>query len=585
MPDREAVDRLQQPAVLIRADGSILHANAHAVRAFDGIDLVGASLDDLAEGSGCCIAVLQGEPRASGEPDWLVAQRVERLQLVTETTGIGLFDRQILRDDAPPPWWSDTMREMLAFPPDRDADPDWFFERVHPEDQTRMQAAIEKADQIDGNVEVEVRWLHPDGRERTLLIRSCTLRSETDTSFRSFGIVMDLTDQRQQSAAMRELEDRVRQMQKMDAIGRLAGGVAHDFNNLLLVILGASDMIQKDLGPDHPNAADVQSVLAAAERAAALTRQLLAFGRKQFLQPTILDLDELMGELAPLVSRMVEDSVVIQVHPSEEPVRTHADRSQLTQVVMNLVLNARDAMPDGGRIIIETASVVVEAGEGAERLAVSPGAYAVLSVSDDGVGMDEATRSRVFEPFFTTKDAGRGTGLGLATVYGIVRQTGGTVWVYSEPDMGSTFKVYLPASDQPLSPRSEQVEPPVLPDDVTVLLTDDDPDVRSVVQRILGRAGLTVHAADSPQEAIELFRELDGGVDLLITDVLMPDMTGKQLAEQFLALDPYLTVLYMSGYTENSIVHHGVLDDGVHFISKPITPARLLAAIAAALAG
>jgi len=610
-------DNMDRPVLLVDPGGRLRHANAPACALFGEHLEPGRPLADLLTGldltrapispvqvelrapaprqpaqAWLCATELDGEPvtlvelilslpgRGEADANRFLREHADRITLTTEESGIGLFDREILESDAPPPWWSVSMRRMLGYPPDVDADPLWFFERVHEDDKERMSAAIEAAERPEGTgrVEVEVRWRHPRGEIRHLLIRSSAFYRENGSA-RSVGIVMDVTDQRL-------LEVQIRQMQKMEAIGRLAGGVAHDFNNLLSVILTACELTLADLGPDHPNVGDLQDAVVAAERAASLTGQLLAFGRKQILQPTVLTLDDVVREVKPIVERLIEDTISLRIFLSPDPLPVLVDRTQLTQVLLNLILNARDAIHGGGTIIVETLPTWLEGDGPAERLGVAPGAYAVLTVSDDGVGMDADTRRQIFEPFFTTKPERSGTGLGLATVYGIVRQSGGAIWVYSEIGMGTTFKIYLPAADAPV-PEPSRITPvfeEVVELSGRVLLVEDDPLVRDIVRRVLLRAGLEVYDAPDPEAALAVHDDLDEPLDLLLTDVLMPGMTGRDLADLLVERQPDLPVLFMSGYTEQAIVHHGVLHDDVEFMPKPVTPARLLATVSRLLA-
>ncbi|MDD9935642.1 MAG: ATP-binding protein, partial [Myxococcales bacterium] len=362
-------------------------------------------------------------------------------------------------------------------------------------------------------------------------------------------------------------------------------GGAHDFNHLLSVIMASCELASLELPDGDPAGLELSNIQAAAERAAALTAQLLAFSRKQILQPQVLDINEVLGELQPMLERLLDDNIEVRVFPADGAHNIRADHGQIQQVLLNLVVNARDAMPEGGVLTLEARSELVEDEDAAARLDLDVGAYVILTVSDTGVGMDAETRERIFEPFFTTKGPGSGTGLGLATVFGIVRQSGGSIWVYSEEGFGTTFKIYFPATDSPAESRPPRSSLPPGPVSGTILLVEDEEHLRAVVERVLARAGYDVLAASSPQQALEIAEHHDGGIDLLLTDVLMPGMTGRQVADGVQQHRPKTVVLFMSGYTENSIVHHGVLDTGVNFIPKPLTPARLLEAIGEALGG
>ncbi|MBN1606117.1 MAG: PAS domain-containing protein [Polyangiaceae bacterium] len=382
----------------------------------------------------------------------------------------------------------------------------------------------------------------------------------------------------------RDLEEQFRQAHKMEAIGRLAGGIAHDFNNLISAITGFTEMASLQLDAGHPAVKDLEQVQLAADRAASLTRQLLAFGRKQILQPRVMDLNATLRDMLPMLRRLLDDSIEISMLLPSSAVSIKADPNQIQQILLNLVVNARDAMPSGGVVTIETQSVTLDSAHTARKLDLKPGRYAMIAVSDTGSGMDDATRARIFEPFFTTKGAGKGTGLGLSTVFGIVQQSGGSIWVYSELGQGTTFRISFPSTDEPSSFSTESSASVGTCSGGVVLLVDDNEQLRDMVDRVLTRAGYTVLNAETPAEALRLARDYPGAIDLLLTDVLMPMMSGREVATQLLELRPSTAVLYMSGYTENSIVHHGVLDPGVNFIAKPLTPSRLLDALRGVLA-
>jgi two-component system cell cycle sensor histidine kinase/response regulator CckA len=384
----------------------------------------------------------------------------------------------------------------------------------------------------------------------------------------------------------KRLEDHLRQAQKMEAIGRLAGGVAHDFNNLLTVISGRAQIELARPELSEPSRRNVDLIAEAARRASALTRQLLAFSRKQVLQPRVLDVDIVVARLEPLLRRLIGED--IDLVTATEPVlgRVRADPGQLEQVVMNLAVNARDAMPQGGRLTIETANVELDEAYARQQADVHPGPYVLLAVSDTGVGMDAETQAHLFEPFFTTKGVGEGTGLGLATVYGIVKQSGGHITAYSEPGRGATIKIYLPRVDAASELREAEPEAVVLRrGSETVLLVEDDEAVRELTREVLEMQGYSVLAVADAAEAPRVVEGASGPIHLLVTDVVMPRLSGRELTERLRSLRPGLRVLYISGYADTAIVHHGVLDPGTPFLQKPFTPDALLRSVRKVLDG
>jgi two-component system, cell cycle sensor histidine kinase and response regulator CckA len=373
----------------------------------------------------------------------------------------------------------------------------------------------------------------------------------------------------------RQLEEQLRQAQKMETVGMLAGGVAHDFNNLLTIISGYSQLILNNLPPQDPSYYAAEQILKAGERAATLTQQLLTFSRPRVLQPKVLDLNKLVSGLSTMLRRLIGEDVDLQLALRPDLGMVSADPGQIEQVLMNLVVNARDAMPKGGTLTIETANVELDEGYSGRHLAVKPGPYAQLAVSDNGGGMDEATQARLFEPFFTTKGAGRGTGLGLSTVFGIVKQSGGNLDVYSVPGRGTSVKVYLPRIDLPVTVEAESLHRPVSSGSETVLLVEDDEMVRRLVRETLVRSGYKVMDTSDPVEARRLSEKYRGRIDVLITDVVMPKVSGRELAQELQKRRGGMKVLYMSGYTDNAIVNTGILHKEVAFLEKPFSPAAL----------
>jgi two-component system cell cycle sensor histidine kinase/response regulator CckA len=378
----------------------------------------------------------------------------------------------------------------------------------------------------------------------------------------------------------RRLESQLLQAQKMDAIGNLAGGVAHDFNNALGVILGYTELLLRQADDKHRE--KLEQILKATQHASGLTRQLLAFSRKQIADPRVVDLNALLSDLEKMLGRVIGEDIDLAIVPGADLGRVKADPGQLEQVVMNLCVNARDAMPDGGVLRIETANAELDAHPAAADEAVTPGRYVMLAVSDGGAGIDPQIRSRIFEPFFTTKPPGKGTGLGLATVHGIVKQAGGYVWVYSEPGHGTTFKIYLPRVDDDAAARDTETEMPLRGWE-TILLVEDEEALRAIAREILEEHGYRVIEAAGANEALEAAHRHPEPIELVITDVVMPGMNGRMLAEALVAARPELRVLYMSGYTDDVIAHRGVLEPGALFLEKPFTVQALLSRVRAAL--
>ncbi len=447
------------------------------------------------------------------------------------------------------------------------------LELIHPDDRSAVLLRLEEVTtQPRRRVQVAARVQHKNGHWRHL--EGVLTNLLDDPSIRAIvNNYRDVTDRR-------ILEEQVILAQKMEAIGRLAGGVAHDFNNILTAIGGYTDLLLADLAPDDKRRRDVEEIHRAADRAAALTHQLLAFSRRQVLQPKVISLNALVPDIEKMLRRLIGENILFAtvLHPQLGNVR--ADPGQLEQVIVNLAVNARDAMPNGGRLTIETRNVELDESYTTDHPNVKPGHYVMLAVTDTGVGMNEETKARIFEPFFTTKVRGKGTGLGLATVYGIVQQTGGHIWPYSEPGQGTTMRVYLPCVAAPADPIEHPIEttPTALRGTETILLVEDEAPVRSITRQLLQRNGYTVLEASDGQTALALVDGTQHGtqVDLLLTDVIMPGMSGRELAAQLMARRPALRVLFMSGYTDDAVVRHGMLEPGLAYLEKPFRPPTLL---------
>ena len=389
--------------------------------------------------------------------------------------------------------------------------------------------------------------------------------------------------------AIREVEERVekqaleaqlRQAQKMEAFGQLAGGIAHDFNNMLTAIIGGAYLARIELPADHKARKDLEDIEHAANRASALTRQLLAFSRKQVLQPKVVDLNVIVADMTKMLRRIIGEHIELSQRLQEELGRVKVDPSQIEQVILNLAVNARDAIPKGGRLVIETRDVDLDEEYSRSHPDCPPGLYVMLAVSDTGIGMDKETQARIFEPFFTTKEQGKGTGLGLATVFGIVKQSRGHIWVYSEPGCGSTFKVYFPRIDEQASRYKSWLHLTVPKGGTeSILVVEDEEPVRILVSGVLKSGGYRVTIARNATEALAIFQGSTDPIHLMITDVVMPGLSGGQLAERAKSVIPKIKVLYMSGYTQDAVVNQGELTEGTPFLPKPFTPEALLRAV------
>ena len=393
-----------------------------------------------------------------------------------------------------------------------------------------------------------------------------------------FVIYVDITGQR-------KLESQLIHAQKMEAIGTLTGGIAHDFNNLLSIIIGNTELLDEEIGRDDPRCEFLDEIKHAGHRAATLVCQLLAFSRKQIIQPEVIDLNEILMDLEKMLGRIIGEDIYLKMIASPGLWFVKIDPGQVEQVIMNLAVNARDAMPKGGNLTIEAANVNLDAGYFRDRGVESPpGSYVMLAVSDTGFGMDEQARLQAFEPFYTTKEKGRGTGLGLSTVYGIVKQNNGYIWTYSEPGQGTTIKIYLPkAKEDTVTVKEEKAAEGSLKGAETILLVEDDHSLRKLAKRVLDKFGYNVLDTKNGKEALRIFRGYEGPIELVLTDVVMPDMGGAELVKHLLPLVPDLKVIYMSGYTDNAIAHHGVLDRGINFVEKPFSAETLAGKVRKAL--
>ncbi len=436
-----------------------------------------------------------------------------------------------------------------------------------PEDNwTKFEAAVAQNRRGEASL-YESQRKRKDGSLVNVLTSTAAILDSEGRVAGTLAIIVDVTEQKQ-------LEEQLRQAVKMEGIGRLAGGIAHDFNNLLTVIAGRIYLLMSQLPAGHAMRRDLQLIEQTGERAATLTKQLLAFSRKQILAPTVLDLNNVVGSMKQLLERVLGEDIDLIIDLDPSPGRVLADQGQLEQVILNLAINARDAMPDGGQLVLETSNVEVDDTYLRQHVDLRPGSYVTLAVTDTGIGMTPETLARIFEPFFTTKEVGRGTGLGLATAYGIVKQSNGHITVYSEPGHGTTFRVYLPNAEGDVA-AAVAIETSAPSGTETVLLVEDDLNLRTLAREILQQQGYIVLEAEDAADALRIADQYAGSIHLVITDVVMPKMNGPTLARAIQEHRPDAKVLYMSGYTDDAIVRHGVLEPGTPFLQKPFTPGTL----------
>jgi PAS domain S-box-containing protein len=490
----------------------------------------------------------------------------ESTRFALEASGVGTWEADV-RTGATR--WSETLEALHGLPAGSFGGTfDAFLGRIHAEDRPQVAATIERStrEHKDSNILYRTQW--PNGSIHWISGIGRTFYDERGSPLRAAGIGLDVTEHR-------ALEDQYRQAQKMEAVGQLAGGIAHDFNNILTAIEGYCTLIGEEVPADSPLHADLNEIHHAAKWATSLTRQLLAFSRRQILEPRVLDLRDSLKSIAPMLKRLIGEDIEVVARATGDIGRVKADPGQVEQVILNLAVNARDAMPDGGTLVLEVADVVLDESYTRCHATTKPGRYVMLAVSDTGAGMDAATQARVFEPFFTTKQKEKGTGLGLATVYGIVKQSGGHIWLYSELGRGSTFKVYLPRVDAAVD--TPVTQPPLgsLLGSETILVVEDEESVRKLVRKALERYGYRVLLAATPSEALEVARAETSTIHLLLSDVILPQMSGSALASQIVHGRPAMRILYMSGYTDDAIVRYGVLEQGTPFLQKPFTPEGL----------
>jgi PAS domain S-box-containing protein len=494
-----------------------------------------------------------------------VSDAVERLNLALKASGTGIWTWDVINDIMV---WDENIHAMCGVSlgnfggtlEDSAA-------VVHPEDRDVTVGALQQCTPQQPECAMLFRVLWPDSSVHHLEASGRAFYDESGRLVRMMGTTRDVTERRQ-------LEEQLRQAQKMEAVGQLAGGIAHDFNNVLNVILGYSDLLLAKSPPQDPTYNQIDEIRKAGEHAAELTQQLLAFSRRQVLQPRVLNLSDTLRDMDQLLRRMIGEDIEIVTAVDEHLARVKIDPSQIQQVLLNLAVNARDAMPRGGNLVLEARNATMDASD-ARSHNLPPGDYVMVAVSDNGCGMTPEVQKRAFEPFFTTKGVGQGTGLGLATVYGIVRQSGGHIWLYSEQGVGTTFQIFFPKVDQREEPAPKERPHPMVSGEGTILVVEDDSCLRTLVDEVLSSAGYTVFVASDGASAIRIAGEYAGRIQLLLTDVILPKMSGKEIAAKIMVSRPEMKVLFMSGYTKNAMAANGTLDPEVNFIQKPWTPRKL----------
>ncbi len=505
-----------------------------------------------------------------------------RLNMALASSGIGLWDCNIETGEI---WFSSEWKKQLGYEDHeiQNRSEEW-ENRLHPEERESVLAAVnEYISGLRPVYDIEFRLLHKDGEYRWFSSRGKVVETE-DKNRRFLGSHVNITERKKMEQKRKELEIQLYQAQKMESVGMLAGGVAHDFNNLLTVILNYTEMVMEEIGKQHPHYNPLEAVYQASLKATELTRQLLAFSRKQVLNTQIVDINKIIKGFEKLMRRLLREDIELSTVFSPSQLMVKVDTAQYEQVLMNLAVNARDAMPNGGKLVIETALVDLDNNFMDKKHDIAPGSYALMTVSDTGCGMSTEIMEHIFEPFFTTKETGKGTGLGLATAYGIIKQHGGYIWVYSEAGRGTTFKVYMPISSESPSQKDKTVKPKTLiKGTASVMIVEDDIRVLKLASQILSAQGYSIIETSSAEEAVTIAKEAKGPIHLLISDVIMPVMKGPEVFEKIREFHPEIRALFMSGYTHDIISRQGILKEGIEFIQKPFTVNGLAEKVAAVL--
>jgi PAS domain S-box-containing protein len=510
----------------------------------------------------------------------------ERLRQAVRVTQIGIYDHDQRADTL---YWSPEQRSIFGFGVEEPVTLQGFLECLYAEDGPRIGEAVQRAHDPagDGTFDIEYRIVRRDGAVRWISNRGQTFfegEGAARRPVRSVGAIADITDRHKAEEDRARLQAQLAHAQRLDSLGRLAGGVAHDFNNMLHVIIGFAELLRARVRQDEVLSGHVGEIERAARRAGEVTRQLLAFSRKQVISPVPSNLGALVAGTAATLGRLIGEDIALRVVADEGLWTVNVDPAQVDQILINLAVNARDAMPGGGKLTIETANVTLDEAYCRSHVGATPGQYVVLAVSDDGVGMDGETLSHLFEPFFTTKEVGKGTGLGLATIHGIVEQSRGFINVYSEVGRGTTIKIYLPRGTGGASPVEQPPEPLGSAGGGRVLVVEDDESVRRLTAAIVESLGYQVIATGSPAEAIELCAGGDPPIDVVLTDVIMPGISGKELRARLQSLRPGLKVVFTSAYTANVVANQGILEEDVSFIPKPFGMTDLARKLREALA-